>query len=189
MDEQIGALLKKIRKDRGITLQILAETSGLSVSYLSMLERGLNSTTIANLQKICQALSMTFTDLLLSLDEEKICVKKEERRTIFNSHKGVVYESISEGNRHMKSVYMRVSDTQEHMSGKHISDEFGYVVSGSLDVTLEGVTYALQEGDSLYITANTAHSFLKTSQEDCVSIWVYHNLALEDTNNFPAGSL
>lgn len=185
MDEQIGALIKQIRKDRGITLQTLAESSGLSVSYLSMLERGLSSPTISNLQKICQALHMTFTDLLLGLDEDKVCVKQSERRLIFNNHKGVVYEAISEGNRHMKSIYMRVSDSLEHVSEKHVADEFGYVVSGSMTMTLEGVPYELGPGDSLYITANTAHSFVKTSRDDCVSIWVYHNISLEDAKNYP----
>lgn len=185
MDTRIGELVKQIRKSKGMTLQDLANATGLSVSYLSILERGGNSPTIANLQKICQALSITFNELILSLDENIVYIPKGQRRVIFEECNAVLYEAITEGNRHIKSICMTVFDGQEHPSARHIADEFGYVISGSLCMTVDGVTYDLQPGDSLYICANSPHSFHKTSGEPCVSIWSYHNIALEDADNYP----
>lgn len=185
MDLRIGELVKQIRKSRNWTLQDLADATGLSVSYLSILERGGNSPTIANLQKICQALCITFNELIASLDDNKVFIPKGQRRVIFEENGAVLYEAITEGNRHIKSICMTVFDNQEHPSDKHIADEFGYVTCGSMRMTVEGIPYELHAGDSLYICANSAHSFRKTSEEPCQSIWSYHNLSMEDADNYP----
>lgn len=186
MDVRIGERIKQIRKNNEITLKDLSAATGLSVSYLSMLERGLSSPTIANLQKVCQALNITFTDLLRDIDDNKIFVKKDERRIIFGDKNGVLYEAITEGNRHIKSICMTVYDNLEHYSGQHIADEFGYCVKGSIMITLNGIEYHLHEGDALYIEANSTHSFVKTSEEECVTIWSYHNISNEASEDYPA---
>lgn len=180
MDEKIGALLKKIRKQQNVTLQDLSKKSGLSVAYISLLERGLNSPTIENLNKICQCLKITLTDLLSNLESEKLLVKKEERKVIFNNKEGVCYKAITEGNRHLKGTAMFVTDSNLHISESHIADELGYIVKGILELNLEGVVYVLHPGDTMYIPANTKHSFKKLSEEDSISIWVVHNISLKD---------
>ena len=178
MDEKIGALLKRIRKQHKTTLQELAFKSGLSISYLSLLERGLNSPTIESLNKICQSLGITLTDLLLNLNSEKLLVEKKNRRIIFDNE-GVRYETITEGNRHMKGTAMIVSDKVLHISESHIADEIGYMVQGVLELNLKGVIYEMHPGDTIYIPANTKHSFKKLSDDESITIWVYHNVALE----------
>ena len=185
MDERLGELVKQIRKGKKWTLQDLSEATGLSISYLSLLERGRNSPTIANLQKICQSLGITFNELISSLDDDKIYIPKEQRRRIFEEGDQVLYEAVTEGNRHIKSICMTVFDNQEYDSDRHIADEFGFVVSGSMIMTVEGVAYHLRPGDSLYIPAQSRHSFRKTSDEPCVSVWSYHNISLEDEANYP----
>lgn len=181
MDEKIGVLLKRIRKQHKITLQELALKSGLSVSYLSLLERGLNSPTIESLNKICQCLNITLTDLLLNLNSEKFLVEKNKRRIIFDDKHGVRYEALTEGNRHMKGTAMIVSDSVLHISESHIADEIGYAVKGVLELNLEGVIYEIHPGDTVYIPANTKHSFKKLSEEESVTIWIYHNISLDNT--------
>lgn len=179
MDEKIGALLKKIRKQHNITLQELSKKSGLSIAYISLLERGLNSPTIENLNKICQCLKITLTDLLSNLDSEKLLVKKDEMKTIFNNKEGVCYKATTEGNRHLKGTAMFVTDSNLHISESHIADELGYIVQGILELNLEGVIYILHPGDSMYIPANTKHSFKKLSEEDSLSIWTFYNSSLD----------
>ena len=186
MDTRIGELIKQIRKNNKITLEDLAGSTGLSVSYLSTIERGITSPTIINLQKICQELGVTLSDLISTVDDDKIHIKKDQRRIIFDDRDNVVYEAITEGNRRIKSICMTVYDNREHPSAKHISDEFGYIVSGSLIMTVDGIAYDLQSGDSLYISANTTHTFRKTSDEPCISIWSYHNLSSEEVVNYPS---
>lgn len=185
MDSEIGALLKQNRKSRNITLQELSERSGLSVSYLSMLERGLSSPTIANLNRICEALNITLAGLLLSIDQDTKLVRKEDRRQIYHDKTGVLYEAITEGNRHMRGVCMRVQDHTEHLSEKHVADEAGYIVQGSMTIKVENVEYELHEGDTLYIPANTAHSFHNTGEGECISVWFYHNMMGDSEFTYP----
>lgn len=180
MDEKIGVLLKQIRKQHNITLQELSKKSGLSVAYISLLERGLNSPTIENLNKLCQHLKITLIDLLSNLNSEKLLVKKDEMKTIFNNEEGVCYKAMTEGNRHLKGMVMFVTDSNLHISESHIADELGYIVKGILELNLEGVIYTLHPGDSMYIPANTKHSFKKLSEEDSISVWTLNNTSLKD---------
>ena len=84
-DQAIGNMIKLCRRKKQITLQVLSEQTGLSVSYLSTLERGLSSPTIANLNLICEALGITMADLILKLDEKKPVVYKNDRQIIFSN--------------------------------------------------------------------------------------------------------
>ena len=183
MDDQIGKLIKKVRKNSNITLSELAKKSGLSVSYISTIERGVNSPTIANLQKICRCLDVTFNELISSVESEMIVVKTDQREAIFNSDNNVKYEAITIGDRNMKAVSMAIFDNEEHTSFEHIQDEFGYVIKGSLYFTIEGTTYLLNEGDTIYVKANSPHSFRKNNDGDCVSIWVYDNTSNNKNKN------
>lgn len=188
MQEQIGNAVKQIRLSQGITLQQLAEKTNQSISYLSMLERGLNSPTIASLQKICAALHITFNELLSNLSDAPLVVHKNERRMIYEEKGHVLYEAITEGQRNIRSICMTVYDDAEHQSEQHIADEFGFIVSGSMEMCLNGIRYALDPGDSLYIPANNVHSFRKTSIDVCVSVWSYHNIAVCDQCAYPMGN-
>lgn len=171
-DEMIGSMIKLHRKKQGLTLQGMSDRTGLSISYLSMLERGLSSPTIANLNLICEALDTTMAELILKLDSAQVLVRKNQRHTIITDP-GYTYETATEGKHQMSCVVMTIHDSLVHTSSPHIADEVGFVISGSLIMYMNGEEYVLNEGDCIYIDANTDHSYRKTSTEDCVSVWVY----------------
>ena len=173
MDKLIGSQIKLLRKSRGMTLQDLAEKTQLSLSYLSMLERGLSSPTIANLQRICNVFNLMLPELLTSLNQNSLLVKKNERYLIFDDEKGVKYESLTNGKTNIIGTIMTVTDNNIHHSDVHSSDELGFIISGSINIKLNNNVYCLEEGDSFYIPANTYHCFEKTSEDECISIWVY----------------
>lgn len=186
MDAQVGSAIKQIRISQDLTLQVLAEKTSLSISYLSLLERGLTSPTINNLQKICQALSITMSGLLSHSEKEALLVKESDRRIIYKNDDGVIYESTTEVDKNLTGVSMIITDENTHLSAMHIADELGTVVSGSMIVTLNNETpYEVCEGDTLYIPAFTLHSFKKTSRKECVSLWVYDNSSKKMNPNYP----
>ncbi len=174
INENIGLAIRDIRTNKNMTLKELAELTQLSVGYLSILERGLSNPTIANLHKICNALNITMANLLSNINfSNDLKVKRENRNVIFDSGTGVVYEALTEGDKNLLGIYMTVNNHDVNISNKHIVDELGYIISGSINITLGSETYHLTQGDSIYIPANVYHSFKKTSVEECVSIWVY----------------
>lgn len=173
MNTQFGRILKTRRKSKNMTLSQLAQKTGLSSAYLSLLERNMNNPTVENLNRVCAALDLTLADLIEEASSsDNIVVKPEQRKLIFEGS-GYLYEAASTGGRQMECLVMTISDTNLHVSNAHIADEIGYIVSGSITMNIGGVEYPLSQGDCIYIEANQHHGYYKTSEEDCVSIWVY----------------
>ncbi|RLC31184.1 MAG: DNA-binding protein, partial [Deltaproteobacteria bacterium] len=63
MEKEIGHKIRKLRTERKITLEGLAEKTGLTIGYLSKIERGLSSLPIATLDRIATALQIQITDI------------------------------------------------------------------------------------------------------------------------------
>ena len=102
----------------------------------------------------------------------KLCIKKSERNTYFSAPGKLQYESLIEGNRALMCTNVTVYDEEEHVFGRHIADEFGVIISGTLIVTVDKTVYEMEEGDTIYIPAGTVHSFRRKGEEECSSIWV-----------------
>ena len=171
--DNLGANIKFIRKEKKLTLQDISNATELSLGYLSKLERNISSPNITNLHKICKALGITMTELMSQIEGNKTVVKKEERRVLFESESHVRYEMTTEGNRNLTGVSMIVDDNAVEKSYKHTTDEFGIVIKGKMEITISDTTYILDVGDSVYIEAETEHSFKKLSDEECITHWVY----------------
>jgi transcriptional regulator with XRE-family HTH domain len=62
--EKFGAQIKKIRVERGLTQERLAELSGLSRQYIGDVERGTRNIALINITKIAAALNMSPSELL-----------------------------------------------------------------------------------------------------------------------------
>ena len=172
MVQEIGIYIKKRRKELGMTLQQMAEKTGLSTGYLSLMERGINSPTIDNLHKICRAIDTTMIELLSDMENNKLCIKKSERNTYFSAPGKLQYESLIEGNRALVCTNVIVYDDEEHVFDRHIADEFGMIISGALTITVDKTVYEMEEGDAIYIPAGVVHSFHRTGEGECSSIWI-----------------
>ena len=94
-------------------------------------------------------------------------MKRENRNVIFDSGTGVVYEALTEGDKNLLGIYMTVNNHDVNISNKHIVDELGYIISGSINITLGSETYHLTQGDSIYIPANVYHSFKNKCRRMC----------------------
>ncbi len=83
----LGEKIKNIRKSKEYTLKDLSDMTGLSLGFLSNVERDLNSPSISNLQQICQALGINLMEILSEEQEEKPVTRTKEREEIFNNNK------------------------------------------------------------------------------------------------------
>ena len=173
MDDKLGTILRKYRKQRNITLQELADKTGLSTAYISLLERNITSPTLKNLNAICQALNTTMARLISELEASDDAMVKNDERDIITKSEGYTYELATKVKDGMKCVVMTVLDNELHVSNPHIVDEIGFIISGTLKLTLMGTEYDMMSGDCIYIRANQPHQYVKTSEEPCVSVWVY----------------
>lgn len=169
----IGKRIRMRRKAQNFSLEQIAKRTGLSVGYLSNLERDLTSPTFDNLVKICGAMDVNVVELISSSLEFRPVTKKEERELVYSRdyHAKVEYLTDTRNPQAMTGLCVTVYDNQEEVSYGHEVDELGVIVKGSVILIMDGQTYVLNEGDSIYIRANTPHTWWKISEGESISYW------------------
>lgn len=179
----IGTRVKELRKDRGLTLTDLANKTELSLGFLSNLERGQTSPTIAALHTVCNALDITLNDIINTNDthqeeedsdgEVVSIVRADERLPLFDQDNGNLhYDAMTDGTSSLKSTCMIIKGSTLVPFQPHAQDELGIVIEGSLELIIENNSYYLYKGDSIVIKAGTMHYGRASSKEPCISYWI-----------------
>lgn len=174
---EIGKKIKNYRKQINLTLQEIADRTGLSLGYLSNLERGLTSPTFDNLCSICAAMSVSVVDLIANTMGYEVSIKKKERKPIYAKDYRTTYEYTSDQNMAMLGMCltMHADYFGTEVSWGHDTDEFGVVTQGTMVFEIDGETYVLEPGDTIYIKAGIPHKWKKVGEEACVSYWTKLN--------------
>lgn len=174
----IGSRIKDRRKRMSLTISEMAMYTGLSIGYLSNIERNQTSPTLGNLKTICEALGVTITDMIRTDIEEKTLVRKKDmvirEFPDFNHTVRVIDFGRNEGV--YEYITVRPGKAKVVMENKHPFDEIGTVLQGSLVVMLEGERYELNKGDSIYVKARSRHSIINETEKICESFWHYKKI-------------
>ncbi|PKN61494.1 MAG: transcriptional regulator [Deltaproteobacteria bacterium HGW-Deltaproteobacteria-15] len=175
--EQLGLKLRSLRKQKQLSLKQLAERVGCSPSYLSMVENSKIDPGVSRLKRIADGLGITIVDLfqtpagrsLVIRSHERICAEFPSSRTRIE----ILVPQVSEKqiDARMAIIHPGGSSSGEY---RHPGEEFGYVISGMLELTVDGVDYALREGDSFYFASTSNHYFRNPGKEDTFVLWVNH---------------
>src|SRR3954469_12996923 len=168
-----GARVKTLREGMDLSLRDLAERSGVSAPMLSQVERGDTSPTLAVAQKIAAGLDLTLSQLL-RLDEDRhvVVVPAKERRT--RRKRGHVVEEltpplpgqradVSEHTLAPGSATGAADDPPMHEPG---SRETAVVLSGTVELFIDGQRHELSQGDSVTFDADLPHHFENNSSSE-----------------------
>ncbi len=171
--ERVGNNLKEIRKRKGLTIADLSLYTGLSVGYLSNVERNQTSPTLRNLSIICNSLRVSISDLISIGTEEKIVIRKEEAISRKYPESRMIEEIIDFGSESGIYTYITVEPgkTRTVSHFVHPYSEVCTVIEGELTIILEDARYDLKEGDTLYIKKNIRHIMKNESDKKSVSFW------------------
>ncbi len=163
----VGQRVHRVREEKGLTVEDVAQRTGLSSEYLGQIETDQLSPPLGALIKIAKALDMKF-GRFISTGEVKpfTVVRKDERRVIsrFTSAKGdqygYTYESLApdKKDRHMEPFMVTLvpSKARKELS-THAGQEFIYILEGAMEVILEDHTDVLYPGDSIYYDSSIPH--------------------------------
>lgn len=172
-----GNSLKNHRKNKKLTLAELAELTGLSISYLSKLENNATTPTLANMQKLCEALQISMIELLEEKPAQSAVrfIRPSEQPHIFSTVSGVHYHMLFDKAPQAKIVSMTIEadNFHEELSWGHHYDEFGIVIEGSMEISVSGETYCMSQGDMIFIQAHELHKYKKIGPGKCLSFWIY----------------
>ncbi len=163
--------LKEIRKRKELTLEKLAQLSGLSKGYLSQIENSDDPPPIATLSRISRALGIDISELFAETSEmmpySRITVgRRGEHRLLSRAGTphGYTYEDLAPNKRgkNMEPFLVTVGfdkkiDIQKDF--QHEGEEFIYVLEGTLEFFYEGKSYCILEpGDHVYFDSDRPHS-------------------------------
>lgn len=161
--EQVGQRLRVLRKSQNLSIRSLAESSGLSINMLSLIENGKTSPSVTTLHQLAKSLNVSITVFFQSECQKKRVVyqKAGERQHIIFSQGQV--EKLSEGMAQVGSEPLIARLEPGANSGKgeimHAGREFVYCLEGSLTYFIAGETYQLNPGDSLVFDAHMPHAW------------------------------
>jgi transcriptional regulator with XRE-family HTH domain len=148
-------LVRAVRQGHGLTLDELASNTGLTKSYLSKVERGHSTPSIAAAMKIASALDVDVAQLFS--DDPAASAITVERAS---QHSGNRHHAIAAGmlGKVMSPFAVRPGrqfSTHDHAS--HPGQEFLFVHTGRIELNLDGEIIALDTGDCAYFDAALPH--------------------------------
>lgn len=163
---KIGNQLKALRQRRHLSTRELAARSGVSHTTISLIERDRISPTIDTLQAVLDALGSRLSEFLGGLTEGSGSpfYPADELPEIGNPE-SISYQLIGLNHPYrtfqfLKETYAIGADSGELLS--HIAQEAGYVVSGTVEVTVGSQTRILKKGDGYYFDSREQHRFRNT---------------------------
>ena len=165
----VGEKIRTLRESLSISMEELAERSGLAVEQIERIENNVDIPSLAPLIKLARVLGVRLGTFLDDQDETGpvICRKKEAKETIsfsnnaIHSRRHMEYRSLSKSkaDRHMEPFIVDVEPTEEsHFSlSSHEGEEFIYVMEGAVEVCHGKKCHLIKAGDSIYYDSIVPH--------------------------------
>jgi transcriptional regulator with XRE-family HTH domain len=164
-----GTRLREMRLQRSWTLQELAERSGLSKAFLSRLESGSRQASIAAVLTLSRIFNVSLASLFESELATEPCVIVRAAETVERTAKGLVYAPLSNAGRFFNLQPMRIKVSISRRGNEHYhheGEEWIYVLSGSLTLSLAGRTYDLAAGDAAHFDSRLPHRLIARGARD-----------------------
>lgn len=165
-EEVIAKNIGTLRKKQRMTLQQLADMTGLTKGYLSKIERSQKSPPYSTLNRIARALGVDVNYLINdngeALEDPRIVfTKKNQGKTVetVDSPLGYAYQTLASGKpgKNMQPYIIEPS-FEEKAVFQHEGEEFFYILEGTHEFIYDGKTYIMEEGDSVYFDSGVPHT-------------------------------
>jgi len=169
----VGANLRRLRTRRGLSLERLAQISGVSRAMLGQIELGQSAPTINVLWKIARALEVTFSALISARTQSGALVLRSSESKILTS-KDRSFSSRAlfpfDEPRRVEFYELRlaggaVEDADAHPPG---TSENLVVTAGTIEIDVAGDTHKLETGDSILFEADTPHAYRNPGKVEAV---------------------
>jgi len=168
----IGPRLRLLRQKRNLGLATVARAAGISVGFLSALERSQMSASVGTLRKLARFYRTNILDFFDPTESNTRLVRPSKRK-VLEAGPGVRMELLAWGNTVMEPHLFRIAP--QASSGDayaHEGEEFLYLLRGELTIALSGKEYALKPGDSFYFESATPHYWKNPGRSETWVLWV-----------------
>ncbi|MGM1032195.1 MAG: helix-turn-helix domain-containing protein [Bacillota bacterium] len=177
MDDSIGIKIKKLRKERKLTLKQVSDKTNLSISFLSQVERLKSSITLESLKKVSEALDVNPSFFFSNpVKKTKSTIVRNALSDLNNRPNSFIYKDLG-GNLDNPLftpllVMLKPGDNRGS-SYSHKGQEFLYVLEGSLTVLIDDEEHDLHPFDCIHLDSTTPHNWINHTDSDvkflCIS--------------------
>src|SRR5450432_4515595 len=168
----IGTRLRQLRLRRGSSLATVAKAAGISVGFLSAIERSQMSASVSTLRKLARYYKTNILDFYDTAEPNKPLVRPKARK-VLEAGPGVRMELLAWGNTVMEPHLFRVlPEAGSGDSYAHEGEEFLYILRGQLQISLRGEKYLLKSGDSFYFESAVPHHWSNPGRSEAWILWV-----------------
>ena len=169
----VGANLRRLRMRRGLSLERLAQKSGVSRAMLGQIELGQSAPTINVLWKIARALDVTFATLIQAREAGGPQVLKKSAAKVLTSQGGQFSSRALfpfDGPRRAEFYELRLAANAEEAAEAHAAGtlENLAVSEGQLSLVVGKENYKLDAGDSIVFEADVPHAYVNAGPKECV---------------------
>lgn len=164
--QPLGRKLMRMRKERAMTLQHLANETGLSTKYIGQVEKGEVIPPVAVILQLSRALQI---DSSLLLKEEKKRVGRQSAEDYQKRTQDYTYQNLTPEaeHKHLKAFKVFVDPKSDHkgVSYQHLGEEFIYVLKGRMEVMVGENRNVLPPGGSIHFNSSIIHKLRNLSSE------------------------
>ncbi|MER9214354.1 cupin domain-containing protein [Mesorhizobium sp. M0663] len=176
-EDAVGRQIRELRKVRGLTLKEVAESAGISVGYLSQIERSQSKLPIGVLKNISTTLGVQinwfFHGSDIPTDEKAIVVRANNRRKLTFTALGIEEELLSPNlSGPLEMLMSTIAAGADSGDYSHEGVEAGLVISGTLDLWVSGQFFRLNAGDSFSFKSTEVHRCANSGAELAKVVWV-----------------
>lgn len=170
-EQPLGLAIKRLRKAQHLTVRTLASKCGFSASFISQVERGQVSPSIASLERIAAALGVTLGEFFQSSSSSSgpCIVKKADRQVLRSQWSRARIESLGPWGQAIRLEALLVTLGPGGTSGSHLhtheTELLVVVFDGFVQLLVEDSVRSLRRGDAVVIPAGTPHRWRNVSQK------------------------
>ena len=165
----IGKNLNNIRKQKNLSLDKVAELTGVSKGMLAQIEKGVSNPTVTTLWKIATGLNVAFSYFMEEEEREIVYICHNDIKPIIESDaKMKVYPLFPyDNNRKFEVFTIELEAGCNHQSLPHNegTEEYVIVTRGQMEVQIERSIYKLSYGDAIRYFANRPHCYRNVANE------------------------
>jgi DNA-binding transcriptional MerR regulator/uncharacterized cupin superfamily protein len=169
----VGPRLRRLRLQRKYSLARVAHAANVSVGFLSALERGQMSASVATLRRLARFYRLNILALFDPSEANPGRVRPQDRK-VLEAGPGVRMELLSWGNTVMEPHLFRVAPSAgSGESYSHEGEEFLFILRGCLEISLDdGESHRLEEGDSFYFESSAQDRWSNPGKKEAWVLWV-----------------
>ncbi|WP_404407118.1 helix-turn-helix domain-containing protein [Jeotgalibacillus malaysiensis] len=168
--KQVGKILRRLRKEKEITLEETADLTGVSKLTLGKIERGEANPSLTIIWKIANGLRIPISSLMV--ENQEVTLLKKSGNSVMSENHSLKLEPVfttqvqgsiesHKGYLHPDSIY----EAEAHQPGVK---EYITVMEGEVVVRVDGKEYQLERFDSIKFNADQPHAYINHSEETAV---------------------